>query len=73
MQKFSSFGRKKKQTKIRHRMVMLEGLQLPIKQVIVQIFYLLLFGVRGTIKSRSCDGFAILMELKRLVLKVHLI
>ena len=29
MQKFSSFGRKKKkQTKIRHRMVMLEGLQL---------------------------------------------
>ena len=27
MQKFSSFGRKKKQTKIRHRMVMLEGLQ----------------------------------------------
>ena len=29
MQKFSSFGRKKKkQTKIRHRMVMLEDLQL---------------------------------------------
>ena len=28
MQKFSSFGRKKKHTKIRHRMVMLEGLQL---------------------------------------------
>ena len=28
MQKFSSFERKKKQTKIRHRMVMLEGLQL---------------------------------------------
>ena len=28
MQKFSSFGRKKKQTKIRHRMVMLRGLQL---------------------------------------------
>ena len=28
MQKFSSFGRKKKQTKIRHRMVMLKGLQL---------------------------------------------
>ena len=29
MQKFTSFGRKKKkQTKIRHRMVMLEGLQL---------------------------------------------
>ena len=29
MQKFSSFGRKKKkQTKIRHRMVMLEGLQM---------------------------------------------
>ena len=29
MQKFSSFGqKKKKQTKIRHRMVMLEGLQL---------------------------------------------
>ena len=29
MQKFSSFGRKKKkQTKIRHRMVMLEGLHL---------------------------------------------
>ena len=27
MQKFSSFGRKKKQTKIRHRMVMLEDLQ----------------------------------------------
>ena len=27
MQKFGSFGRKKKQTKIRHRMVMLEGLQ----------------------------------------------
>ena len=28
MQKFSSFGRKKKQTKIRHRMVMLQCLQL---------------------------------------------
>ena len=28
MQKFSSFGRKKKQTKIRHRMVMLRRLQL---------------------------------------------
>ena len=28
MQKFSSFGRKKKQTKIRHRMVMLEGLHM---------------------------------------------
>ena len=27
MQKFSSFGRKKKQTKIRHRMVMLRHLQ----------------------------------------------
>ena len=28
MQKFSSFGRKKKKTKIRHRMVMLRRLQL---------------------------------------------
>ena len=28
MQKFSSFERKKKQTKIRHRMVMLQHLQL---------------------------------------------
>ena len=28
MQKFSSFGRKKKQTKIQHRMVMLQRLQL---------------------------------------------
>ena len=31
MQKFSSFGRKKKQTKIRHRMVMLRRLQLLTK------------------------------------------
>ena len=39
MQKFSSFGRKKKkQTKIRHRMVMLEGLQLLVIEVLNLIF-----------------------------------
>ena len=37
MQKFSSFGQKKKQTKIRHRMVMLEGLQIYIVQIRVLV------------------------------------